>query len=270
MPERAPLFENEDGLAPNTCRLYDSVMRRFNAFVPEPERLTQDGIRSFLKHLDEKAYSRNYIRTCRRVLHANLPTWPFRRSSHPKIPVDQADLCRPVLSLDEMRAMKTWAEAHGDIESRAFLALSTVYGLRCQEIADLDESSFLERKDKVRILTVKGGETRVHLVPPELRSTLILHTFQQKTPRYCGMLFRRMRLNTGGDPNERVGWHSIRRALVTGLMRVGLDPIVIGSFLRWKFKVADIPQMIATYDRRPPEEIDQAVFDVHPFLDLWR
>ena len=92
--------------------------------------------------------------------------------------------------------------------------------------------------------------------------------------RYASAKFRRMYLNSIPENRRqlRTGWHAIRRALVTELIRAKLDFNVIGSFLRWKMAadVFDIPRMIAVYDQRPFEEVDRAAFAVHPFMELWR
>ena len=272
MDERAPLFEGgDDDLSPHTLRLYEGVMRRYRALVPAILQETPEGVRTFLQHLDKKGCSRNYIRTCRDVLKANLDHWPFKRG-RPKIRVDKAEVHRPALEEEEIRKMIAWARQAGDLEAMAFLAISTVYGTRCSEIAQIQESDFADEKQQVTIHTKKGGETRTHLVHEIIQPVLRSHAFSPKSVRYCHVVFSKLRANAGIEREGRLGWHSIRRALVTNLLRASLDPTILGSFLRWKMttKVFELPRMIAVYDRRAWEEVDQAVFEVHPFLDFWR
>lgn len=267
---RRPLLE-EIELSPRTQKLYDGHVRRFLAFLGDRE-LTEEGVLSYLDHLDKKGRSRNYIRTCYKVLKANVPEWPIQRRL--KFRVSDDSIHRPVLRLEQQRKMLAWARAAHDVEGEAFLAISSIYGVRCEEIAQISSEDFLGGATRLVIHTKKGGETREHLVPDEIRPSLLKHTFHPVSERHAGTVFRRMYLNAVPEEERqlRTGWHAIRRALVTGLIRAKLDFNVIGSFLRWKMAadVFDIPRMIAVYDRRPFEEVDRAAFEVHPFLQLWR
>lgn len=268
-----PSLLEEIELSPRTQKLYDGHVRRFHAFLAG-KPVTEEGVLSYLDHLDKKGRSRNYIRTCYKVLKANVPNWPIQRRL--KFRVSEDSIHRPVLRLEQQRKMLAWARAVNDVEGEAFLAVSSIYGVRCEELAQISSEDLHPDGDASSILihTKKGGETRQHLVPDEIRPSLLKHTFRPVSERHAGTVFRRMYLNAipEKDRQLRTGWHAIRRALVTELIRAKLDFNVIGSFLRWKMAadVFDIPRMIAVYDRRPFEEVDRAALEVHPFLQLWR
>lgn len=266
-----PSLLEELELSPRTKRLYDGHIRRFKAFLAG-RAVSEEGVLGYLDHLDKRGLSRNYIRTTYKVLKANVPVWPIQRRL--KFRVDENSIHRPVLPLEQQRKMLAWARSVNDVEGEAFLAVSSTYGVRCEEIAQISSADILDGGQRLVIYTKKGGETREHLVPDEIRPSLLKHTFHPVSERHASTVFRRMFLNAVPEEKRqlRTGWHAIRRALVTELLRAKLDVSLIGSFLRWKMAadVFDIPRMIAVYDQRPFEEVDRAAFAVHPFLELWR
>lgn len=269
---RGSLLEDME-LSPRTRKLYDGHIRRFSAFLGG-KPVTEETILSYLDHLDKKGRTRNYIRTCFKVLKANLPEWPISREREKKIKfrIDPTEIHRPVLRAEDQARMLAWARKVGDTESEAFLAVASIYGARSVEICSIEEGDILEGGSRIRIRTKKGGETRVHLVPEEIRPVILRHKFQPVSDRRSSTIFRRMYLNSVENQVRRIGWHSIRRSLVTELIRAKLDFNVIGSFLRWKMHadVFEIPRMIAVYDQRPFEEVDRMVFKAHPFIGMWR
>jgi integrase len=269
---RGSLLEEME-LSPRTRKLYDGHLRRFYAFLAGRE-VSEESILAYLDKLDKKGLSRNYIKTCFKVLKANLPVWPISRERTKKIKfgVDPSTIHQPVLRADAQAKMLAWARSVGDVEGEAFLAVSSIYGARSIEIASLTEEDILEGGAKLRIKTRKHGETRIHLVPKEIQPVLLRHKFRPVSDRRSSTIFRRMYLNSVENHVKRTGWHSIRRSLVTELIRAKLDFNVIGSFLRWKMSadVFEIPRMIAVYDQRPFEEVDRMVFKVHPFIGMWR
>jgi hypothetical protein len=266
-----PSLLEEIELSPRTKRLYDGHVRRFETFLAGKE-VSEEGVLAYLDQLDKRGLSRNYIRTVYKVLKANVPAWPIQRRL--KFRVNEKNINRPVLPLEQQKKMLAWTRSVNDVEGEAFLAVSSIYGVRCEEIAQISSADLLDGAQRLIIHTKKGGETREHLVPDEIRPSLLKHIFRPVSERYASAKFRRMYLNSipESDHQLRTGWHAIRRALVTELIRAKLDFNVIGSFLRWKMAadVFDIPRMIAVYDQRPFEEVDRAAFAVHPFLELWR
>jgi hypothetical protein len=244
-------------------------MTRFAAFIGT-KPVTQDRILTFLEKQEAKGVCRNSLRTYRDVLRANLSEWPFERPL--SIAVDEIDVSQPTLSVDQLCTIKAWAEGVDDAQGLAFLAISSVFGLRRAELADLSERSFYEKRKYMKVHTRKGGTKRVHIVPEAIRPVLARHRFKTISATACGAVIRRMLINSGIDAPSRCGWHAIRRAVNTGLLRTkALDLIEVASFMRWKIgrKFEEL-RMVSRYDKRTWQEIDEAVFVVHPFLDLWR
>ena len=66
------------------------------------------------------------------------------------------------------------------------------------------------------------------------------------------------------------GWHAIRRALVTELVKADVSLLNILRFMRWsEGSVRNEFSMVAIYAHKDQVSIDRSVFKVHPFLEAW-
>jgi hypothetical protein len=146
----------------------------------------------------------------------------------------------------------------------AYLALSSTYGLRREELSDLGRID-----GKVTVNTVKGGPVTTHLVPDEIRPCLA--AYERSGVRYMSSVFQRIvekvGISVGG---ENYGWHAIRRSLATELLYRDVSLINVVRFMRWSDgSVKGEFGMLAIYGKRNQEEVDRSVFKVHPFLPIW-
>ena len=147
----------------------------------------------------------------------------------------------------------------------AYLALSTTYGLRREELSSLGRID-----GKVTVNTVKGGPVTSHVVPSEIKPYLA--GYERTGVRYMSRIFQRIIRKVGIDlPSENYGWHAIRRGLATELLYRDVSLINIVRFMRWSDgNVKGGFGMLAIYGKRNQEEVDKSVFKVHPFLSIWR
>jgi len=150
-----------------------------------------------------------------------------------------------------------------DERERAYLALSTTYGLRRFELARLSRENFNHR---LVVATAKRGRVRVHSIPEEIRDIVLGYPFHPVDPSLLSRIFQRILRDAGLEPKPGYGWHSIRACLVSELSLRGLSDSIITRFMGWKVMALrpDVSQMIQVYVR-----VDEKVFQNHPFLHLW-
>lgn len=165
----------------------------------------------------------------------------------------------------------------------AFLALSTTYGLRRIEMITLTPDSFDFSSNLVFIESAKGSRQRYHHIPEEIRSYLRSYNFGESTSSFtANKIFWRIGTVIGMQfRGTEVNWHSVRRTLDT-LLQEKLSWNQVRDFLRWKAAPGDMPGRYYSARRffgrdgmsqemgKADKAQDDKVFEVHPFLPLWR
>jgi len=170
-------------------------------------------------------------------------------------------ITRRVVDKDTIKRM---IEATDDPTLRAYLAISTTYGLRRGELAALSKDNFEDGTFVFK--TEKGGLIRRHTIPEEIEFVREYH-FSPKPPNTLGGMFKAILQRAGISLGRGYGWHSVRAALVSGLVEEGVDAIVIHKFMGWKS--GGVLTMPLVYTRLEAGDIDRIVFSKHPFLKLW-
>jgi len=255
-------------------------------FLDHADGLNKESVTKYIEGLKRHKRSsgtRNFVfRVIRRLFVVNAIEWPFLRGQAPQI--DQRDEYKPALDPELIKIMIEAAKS-GKLASDecAFLALSTVYGLRRAEMVNLEPKDFAG--DTVFIATVKMGRERYHLIPLEIKKYLAAHDFSQRYS-LTGMdqVFWRIVNNSGlGQLKEhRLGWHAIRRTCLSVLHKAGLDPFSCHQFLRWKGGAEGGLAMDARYHATSfiglegtkvvtlEAEGDREIFEKHPLLAMWK
>ncbi|GAJ24193.1 unnamed protein product, partial [marine sediment metagenome] len=129
---------------------------------------------------------------------------------------------------------------------------------------------------------VKHGRQRYHLVPQEIKAHLERHDFD-KPYSLTGMsgYFWRIVNKSGLSALQeyRIGWHSLRRALLTALVEAGINVFSVRAFMRWKGTVAEASELamparyfgntLVTVDGQQSvvqeAKGDEDIFEKHPF-----
>lgn len=217
----------------------------------------------------------------RRLYLANKIEWPFRRGDAPVI--RESEVYKPALSTPVVGEIVAAARERQKRQPHyaCFTALSTIYGLRRQEIAAMTPASL--RNGLIFVETVKHGRQRSHLVPDFVLPWIERWGFRvQFSGAMLGEYFNNLKRDIGMSKQAgmEINWHSIRRALVIELKKARLPDYQIESFLRWKpmggmharYAASEI---VDKEGRRAgqnlsDEEADRAIFAVHPFLQLWK
>jgi len=257
------------GRSVKTARQWRSWTERLENVAGEKNRYERGDITEYLVYLRNRGISQNSINTMLRPLKllCQIQNWPggFPKLAMPK--VRESDVNRPILSCGEIERMISRGKRLLDGRQLAFLALSTSYGLRREEMSRMRRCDLLG--DKLRVDTAKGGPATVHLIPYEIRQ--YLEEFRRTDLRYMSRMFRSMCWKVGLRKRDGFGWHSIRRRLATELVGRGLSTLDVLRFMRWSATwMKGELSMLRIYVRREQADIDEQVFKVHPFLRFWR
>lgn len=207
-------------------------------------------------------------------------TWPFRRGEAPVIREDKVNA--PALDPEVVIEMIQAVKEKGSPDMAAYLAISTTYGLRREEIYQLKDEDIDLKSKTIHIATLKHGRERTHQLADEITPYLTAHKFEQGTTEFSILTtWYRIEYLIGMKHIDQVGWHSIRRTLNT-LLLDALPQNVVESFLRWKQRTSSNMAYRYTAQKfvgregsssrvaKEFQDIDQKVFAAHPFLKYWK
>jgi len=255
--------------------------------LEQADDLNRASVDRYLDSLHRKGWKQGTInfafRVVKRLFAVNELTWEYHRGEAPGI--GQRDEYRPQLSIDIIRLMIETAR-NGKLcpDESCFLACSTTYGLRREELVNLKKEDINLASRAIYISTVKSGRQRYHLIPAEIYPYLANHDFSQ----VYGLATMSHVFNKILDKGKlrelrgnRLGWHSIRRALFDGLINSGVNPLAARAFLRWKGATGEMAMparyygnvVIGLEGKKPVLEEakgDEEVFELHPFIHFWR
>jgi len=244
----------------------------------------REKIDKYLAHLRRQKYSDGSInlmfRIVRTLFSRNDLEWPFNRGESPQIREDKIQA--PALDPDVIGEMITKIKKEGDLDEKAFLAISTTYGTRRIEMVELSGEAISIRDRTLHIVTAKHGRERTHMIPDAIVPYLETYDFGAKrSESELFNLWYRLEYRIGLDHINQVGWHSIRRTLDT-LLLDQLPEATVMSFMRWKQRTSS--NMAYRYSAQrfvgragvstkvvgEARDVDSKVFEVHPFLEYWK
>jgi integrase len=264
------------------------------------DRATVEG---FLENMKQKHnYGEGSLNFAFRVVctlfKRNKLDWPFNRGEAPLI--RESSVQAPALPPPTIKTAIAMVRKQDLPNAQAFLALSTTYGLRRQEMVNLTlaardgEPSPIRIKDRtIYIATLKHGRENTHIIPKEI--VPYLENYDFSVPRsefYMINLWYDIERLIGLEHIEHMGWHSIRRTLQNELELAGLNKDIIQAFMGHKLRTSTDMGARYTVTRyvgylKGQEEtanldgmafnIDQKIFEKdkegnymhHPFLSDW-
>lgn len=264
------------------------LLKYADDFLGGAESLDKAAVESYITRLRRRGRSPGTVnwvfRIIRRLYVVNGIPWEFRRGEAPQI--GQRDEYRPQLSADVIHMVVQATLESDDLgpAERAFVALSTVYGLRREELTNLEQSDIDLDNNSIYIATVKFGRERYHIIPPEIWGPLAAYDFDTTVSTSgLSIMFKKILVAAGARELKKykLGWHSIRRALYDGLVNNGVNPLAARVFMRWKAATGDLAMparyygnMVIGLNNEQPvlEEAkgDAEIFEKHPFLPFWR
>lgn len=264
-----------------TQRHYVAYARKFLEYAGERD-LDKEVVQAYLRQMENQyaAGTRAFaFGVIRRLFKVNGLEWDFRRGDGPI--VHEGLVYAPALHPDRIRGMIR--KANGlEPEEAAFLALSSVYGLRRQELIQITAADINYGSNTIYIATVKDGFARHHIIPSQIVPYLQKYSFDKKLSGLeANYVFGRIEHKAEYSHIKGCGWHSIRHALVTLLLLAQLPEVIVNDFLRWKRQGASMPQRYysTTFVGGPEGDevamnnelhlVDTKVFEAHPFLEAW-
>ncbi|KXB05600.1 hypothetical protein AKJ50_00510 [candidate division MSBL1 archaeon SCGC-AAA382A13] len=194
-----------------------------------------------------------------------------RRKAKLKKPSDREQQ-KPTLSTEQVEKMVSTVKENGYDYEKFFLALSTSYGCRRIELSRVREKDVFD--DRILIRTGKGGEIREQYLPEQIRPIVQSFEFNGNfTVDVLSDVFHDIRKKVKVKKQDRMGWHSLRRGLVTEFRKKvsqgdGYSDADLFKFVRWKPN-SRVTEMLSIYDNSDPIEADREMFEIHPFVEMW-
>jgi integrase len=255
-----------EGKTPEAIYRYKWVINKFSDFVGK-EINSYSALR-FLEHLQSKGNSAAYLNFVHYVLKRWFAINDVKFDLKPTR-VKITDQYRPILTAKEVENLITKARKVCNDQELARLAVSTTYGLRRSENSKIDQGHIDSRNNTITIFPVKEGETRRHLIPKAIRTFIYSYRWNPCQLRWASKLFKNI-IKKCKLPYYDVGYHLIRRSLVTELYKVTeLKEKEIHNFMRWKPLKSGRYEMLERYAEIDDTATDEKIFDYHPYLFFW-
>ncbi|MDP2158911.1 MAG: hypothetical protein Q8K02_00375 [Flavobacterium sp.] len=182
---------------------------------------------------------------------------------------------KEMMTHEEVRDLIIESKKHLGTIELGYIALSTIYGLRrielydtTSEMIDIDRRIFTPFTHKS-----EGANERIHLIPEEIAPVLfemkegLVGIKKKPVITQMNFFFDYAAERAGVQLRPRLGFHSIRRALITELNETDCKPIYIANFMRWKERN---PHIMQEYIQLNPKKVDETIFESHPYLRYWR
>lgn len=261
--ESIPAWRSE-----STKLRYPLLVGHFIDFAGVKPTYDKTDAMKFLNHIINSGLSKNYARWSAYILKG------FYESLGITFPLDAGDLppqpgldeiIAPVFTANYVHKFIQVVKNKGSPQMKAYLALSTTYGLRRTEMANISSKDI--HNSVIEIHTIKGGSPREHIIPVEIEPYLD-YKFKPVHPQTMVNIFLRMQELAKLKHGEREGFHSVRRSLVTELLNAGVPIHIAYLFMGWKLSTR--LGIIGVYARPSPTEVDKVVMAKHPFLLHWR
>jgi len=273
MPKDEILKAMREGMAgssEHTISQFISITERFWKYSRGD--LSRSSVVKYIQHLEREGYAastrKQQFVVIKRIFDFAKVEWPFGKRVPADVPtaVPDWEVVKVVFTLDEVAAMV--AAARNNPQWAALLCVSTVYGLRRVEIMNIQPEDIDLKRGLLRIMTRHGGQLREHAIHPHLVPHLEAYPCGLYSDNMLSSIFHQIEVAAGMEKKEGSGWHGIRRTLLGELVNAGLPLPLIYSFMRWKLSVQF--GMLGTYYNVSPAEVDEKVFEAHPFLEMWK
>lgn len=253
-----------------TAKSWCRLVERFELVCGVKAKYEREDVIKFLVDCRRRGLNQNSINSVLRPikLMAEIQGWDFPRLSMPK--VRDSDMRRPLLSAGEVCLLIRRGKEVLVGRELAYVALSTTYGLRRGELGTVGLKKDGEGNGSVVVRTVKGGPETKHIIPYEIKEYLEMYSGigDNYVTKVFGQIMRKCDIELNGPG---YGWHSVRRALVTGLVGAEVGMLNIVRFMRWSDRhLRSEFDMVAVYACRDQGKIDRAIFEAHPFLNFWK
>ena len=255
------VYLKSNRVMPDTIKTYTPIAKKFLTSVAG-DVLDEETFRVYQANsykLKNNTALRNYyaILSLYKSQHIPVNISPPPTEDHPN---------RPTIKHEDMERIIITIKAGGNSTERGLLALSSVYGLRRKELKQAARGDLDYDKRTINVKAVKHGRERAHLIPDCIFDFVSNYDFKSRSDMEYHTIFWGMIKQANLSIAPGFGWHSIRRALYTGLVANSVDYFIRHEFMRWQTREMNLDLI---YSQNTPAQIDQIVFDKHPFLKWW-
>lgn len=252
----------------STLYRYPRLVATFIDYVGVKPTYDKVDAMRFLNHIINSGLSKNYAQWSAYILkqfYESLGlTFPLKARDLPQ--VGPGDINAPVFAAAYVESLVKAVKRKGDPRMRAYLALSTAFGLRREELALLSSKNI--DNGVVTFQAIKHGEIRQLTMPQEIQPYILGYELAPAHPQTATNVLKKIQLLAGYKHEERDGWHSIRRGLITGLVSAGVPISHVYSFMGWK--LSRRLGIVGVYTRPDFKDVEEAVYAKHPFTPFWR
>ena len=252
------------GRTTETINLYRNVSQKF---LSKYKQINEDNAKDYIFELKSKGFSDNYLRLIYYILH-RLAKTDKKEIDIPPPKIEKSGIYQPIFSVEEIKQLISGCKKHCDTQQKAYIAVSTVWGLRKVEVLRIREEDVDKKKNTIIIKTAKGGRPQQYTIPKQIKDVIYKCKWEEISKAKIYGIFKYILYLCDFDLNKYngYGFHSIRRALITEMLKSGIDNYTVALWCRWA-----IPQfgMLPTYAHLVKEDLEKKVYPLHPFLKLW-
>jgi len=267
--------------APGTIRSYLQTGKTFlqwrgSMFPPNEKDFRRYFIYRRGKSVSERTLTKEFVQL-QKLASANEWPWPFTKDDRP---LSDKEPFAPALTLEEVETLISARDLFNDGEL-FYVALSTTWGLRREEMVRIRKRDYNEETIKIR--TAKRGPKIEHLIPEEICKALSDFNPHINNINTLSYIFYRVMDKSGLGQRKGYGWHSIRRTLRTALewkLAENRKPLsLVADYMAWskahKGVVYGGAAMLGVYSHQEvmsdqPFAVDRIILPIHPFLGHWR
>jgi hypothetical protein len=269
--------------AKGTITSYLQTARTFLKWYGNTEPPTDLDFRRFFLYRQEKGISKRTrakeFAHLQKLATANGWKWPFGRDDRP---VPDEDTSSPAFTPEEVEILIKAHTYYSPAETW-YLAVSTTWGLRREEMITIRKKDYTDTVLKVKIAKQKGRLLVLdHLIPEEIRPMMLAYHPKIGNINSLSYLFYRIMDKSGIGQRKGYGWHSIRRTLRTvlewNLAEHRLPLSLVADFMGWskaqKGAIYGGAPMLGVYSHQEimssePFAVDRKIISVHPFIQYW-
>jgi len=245
----------------------------FVKFAGEKEQYDKQDVINYINALRARGQSPNSIKTAwyyvKSFFKANNWPWEFDKRETPK----KVEPRRELLTFDQMKAILDTAQKE-DPTLYLALRLAITLGCRRAETTLFKRSEY--RRPQIYHKAVKGGKSGWRVLDDgtcyeietymKMRSTnsdylLVDGNGSPINEKYLDSGLRSI-LKELGIHKQHLGWHAIRRGLVTELHRKGMSEKELTDLIGWQ-----TPTMVAEYIRLDRKEVEDKAKRLHPLMN---
>jgi len=227
------------------------------------------------KGISERTLTKEFVHLNKLAFANNWP-WPFTSDDRP---MAEEDAFTPAFTKEEIEALIIARDKYSKTEL-FYLAVSTIWGLRREEMLRIRKRDYSNQTIKIR--TAKRGRRVEHIIPDAINDILQAYHPNISNINSPSFMFYRIIRKAGLEQRKGYGWHSVRRTLRTllewNLAEAKLPLSLVADFMGWSKTQKGIvyggAPMLGVYDHpeimsSDPFALDRLVLKVHPFIKVW-